>query len=266
VVRGFLSFLLDSLVPVSCVACGRGIDGEDGAPPSEGAAARRAFDPGGLHHELFAGIRMPARILCAECWRSLDRSPAGASLPVEGGGASVPLVSPFYTNDALLAVVRFLKFSGGRSAVPPLAWWMAHALRARLERPAGAGCAEAVLVPVPLHPRRLRERGYNQAFLLARGVGKALGLPVEGDALARARNTRSQSKLENDDRARNVRGAFTLVRPDLVAGRTIVLVDDLVTTGGTARACLDALFGADPASAAVLAAGRAGDAGSGTRA
>ena len=266
--RGFLSFLLDSLVPVSCVACGRGIDGSGDPPPAEGvSAAGPAFDPGGLVHEPFAGIRMPARVLCPACWRSLERSGADALLPVRDG-APAPLVSPFYTNDHLLALVRFLKFSGGRSAAPPLAWWMADALRRSLDRIGGLSAAEALLAPVPLHPRRLRERGYNQALLLARCVSRELGLPVEEGALVRERDTKSQSKLGEDERAGNVRGAFALIRPDRVEGRGVVLVDDLVTSGGTARECLTALLGAAPAWTAVLAAGRVGGGrhGPGTRA
>ncbi|RJR27067.1 MAG: ComF family protein [Candidatus Latescibacterota bacterium] len=266
--RGFLSFLLDSLVPLSCVVCGRGIDGDADPPPAGGVpAAGSAFDPGCLYHELFAGIRMPARILCAACWRSLDRAAADAALSL-GSGSPAPLISPFYTNDALLALVRFLKFAGGRSAAPPLAWWMADSLRRTLDRRGVRREAGAVLAPVPLHPRRLGERGYNQALLLARCVGRELGLQVEDGALVRERATKSQSKLGEDERAENVRGAFALRRPERIEGRGIVLVDDLVTTGGTARECLAALLGAAPAWTAVLSAGRVRDAGRapGTRA
>lgn len=253
--RGFVSFLLDWIVPFSCVACGRSIEGEGERPTLDIAgAAAGTFDPGGLSYEPFAGVRMPARILCPDCWRSLERP--GGDCALRAGGTEAPLVSSFYTNDALLAAVRFLKFSGGRSAAPPLAWWMAQTLRRSLEDRGGVRSARPLLVPVPLHRRRLRERGYNQALLLARGVARELGFPVESGTLARSRNTKSQSKLPQEERGRNVRGAFVLIRPDLIEGQTVVLVDDLVTTGETARSCLEAILGADPDQVIVLAAGR----------
>jgi ComF family protein len=110
---------------------------------------------------------------------------------------------------------------------------------------------------VPLHRARRRERGYNQATLLAREVAGRLGLEVEPGMLTRPRGTRSQSTLEPEERAANVAGAFRLERPGLAEGRDIVLVDDLVTTGETSRACLASLREGAPASVAVLCAGRA---------
>jgi predicted amidophosphoribosyltransferase len=115
------------------------------------------------------------------------------------------------------------------------------------------------LVPVPLHPSREKSRGYNQAFLLAWEVGERLGLEVDSRVLARIRNTQSQSTLDRERRALNVREAFGVVRPDLVRGKDVIVVDDLVTTGETAAACVTALEAAEPSSIAVLATGRVRD-------
>ena len=93
-----------------------------------------------------------------------------------------------------------------------------------------------VLVPVPLHPRRERERGFNQAAFLARHVGRRVGLPVAPRALRRVRQTPPQSG-DADARRRNVRGAFAVARPPDVAGRSILLIDDVLTTGATANEC-----------------------------
>ena len=97
-----------------------------------------------------------------------------------------------------------------------------------------------VLVPVPLHPRRERQRGFNQAAFLARHVGRRAGLPVAARALRRLRATPPQSG-DPADRRRNVRDAFSVARPAQVAGRHVLLVDDVLTTGATANECARAL-------------------------
>jgi|Laugresp1bdmlbsn_1035097.scaffolds.fasta_scaffold11105_2 ComF family protein len=94
-----------------------------------------------------------------------------------------------------------------------------------------------LLVPVPLHPRKLRARGYNQSLLIARQLGKALQLPVSGSLLQRVRHTPPQQGLSARQRKRNLQGAFALnvtERELLAQVRTIALVDDVVTTMTTA--------------------------------
>ncbi len=95
---------------------------------------------------------------------------------------------------------------------------------------------ECVIVPIPLHKTKLRSRGYNHAALLAGGVGKRLGLPVH-DILVRTRKTDSQFSLDRDARDSNVKNAFVVMqgREHSVAGKTVFLLDDLVTTGSTLR-------------------------------
>ena len=97
-----------------------------------------------------------------------------------------------------------------------------------------------VVVPVPLHPHRLRERGYNQAALLAKEMEKALGLPLLEDALLRVRSTIPQVGLSARERRDNVRGAFHCADTRL-KGQRILLIDDVCTTGATLEACCFAL-------------------------
>jgi len=105
-----------------------------------------------------------------------------------------------------------------------------------------------VLVAVPLHSRRQRTRGYNQSLLLAREVSRRLDLPLAAEALFRRRDTPPQARaMEADARRRNVAGAFDC-RPGAVAGRRVLLVDDVTTTGATLDACARALLAEGEAS------------------
>ncbi|MGY0651799.1 double zinc ribbon domain-containing protein [Luteimonas sp. A537] len=99
-----------------------------------------------------------------------------------------------------------------------------------------------VLVPVPLHRARLRQRGYNQALELARPLGRALALPVHAGLLLRVRNTSAQSRLDADARIGNLRDAFVVAGHGAPAH--VALVDDVMTTGATLHAAADALFDA----------------------
>ncbi len=92
-------------------------------------------------------------------------------------------------------------------------------------------------MPVPLHPRRVRERGFNQSLLLARHVAKGLKSDLDFLSLRRVRYTLPQTRLAKKERQRNVRGAFQLKNREIVKGKTILLVDDVVTTGNTLNEC-----------------------------
>ena len=112
-----------------------------------------------------------------------------------------------------------------------------------------------LLIPVPLHRTRLRQRGFNQAVLLVRAISRHLSLPMLTDALARTRSTEPQIDLSATERRMNVSGAFTVGRPDLVAGKRILLLDDVMTTGSTMDECAKELkkAGADAVIAATIA-------------
>jgi len=109
-------------------------------------------------------------------------------------------------------------------------------------------------VPVPLHPKRLRERGFNQSELLCRAMSEKSGIPVL-NALARTRQTSSQAKLSGKERHTNILDAFSCVMD--VSGQTLILVDDVVTTGSTASACAKALLSAGAKQVCLLCAARA---------
>ena len=94
-----------------------------------------------------------------------------------------------------------------------------------------------MIVPVPLHPSRIRSRGYNQSQLIADHIGNIFGIPVVSKVIDRIRPTQSQTRLNQEQRIRNVRGAFEIRDSAILANRSILLIDDVVTTGATLNEC-----------------------------
>jgi ComF family protein len=145
-------------------------------------------------------------------------------MPVVAAGAYCPPLS---------SAIRRFKFEGHPELARPLSGLLVPAVRAL-----GVG-ANDVWVPVPLHRARLIERGFNQAALLARALSSRTGSAFSPRLLERRRETEQQARLGRAARSENALGAFAVKRP--FRGGRVVLVDDVVTTGATARACLLAL-------------------------
>ena len=93
------------------------------------------------------------------------------------------------------------------------------------------------LIPVPLHKSRHRERGFNQSEIVAQEISKLTGLYVLKNALKRKKNTKDQTNLSPQQREENVKGAFVVTQPDMINGKNIILVDDVITTGATLSEC-----------------------------
>lgn len=98
-------------------------------------------------------------------------------------------------------------------------------------------CSFDAIIPVPLHPKRLRWRGFNQAVLLAREVGRSWQVPLDPFILFRSRETPPQTQLAEEERRKNVRGAFSLNPKKSVEGKVLLLVDDVYTSGATVNEC-----------------------------
>jgi ComF family protein len=142
----------------------------------------------------------------------------------------------------LRRAIQEFKYSGRRRLAISLAYLLYLALEEAPERPT----FDAV-VPVPLHPRRQAQRSFNQAALLARELAHHLGLPCPERALIRTRDTPPQVGLGRAERLSNLAGAFAVPDARVVAGRTLLLVDDTFTTGATVSACSRALLTAGAA-------------------
>jgi ComF family protein len=178
--------------------------------------------------------RVPPRALfCAGC--AVSALPADRADLADRAGS---LVAFAYGGAPATAITRF-KYEGRSELAPRLA-----AALVRVAAPL-VGRVDLV-VPVPLHPKRLAERGFNQSALLAGPVARALGVRHGARVLARTRDTPRQATLDRTARARNVSNAFAVVQD--VVGLRVVLVDDVLTTGATRDACTRALVGAGAAS------------------
>lgn len=197
--------------------------------------------------------------LCAACLPALD-----ARLALPGGtpiGLPAELPAPLLQLDwcapfagPVRAALHDLKYAGERRLAVPVG----DALARRWAR---VGTGAEVIVPVPVHAERERRRGYDQAALIADVAGERLGLPVVR-ALERHRATVAQFELGRDERAANVDGAFQ-VRASLgagaarsAAGRWVLLIDDVVTTGATLAACAFALERAGALAVSAIAVAR----------
>ncbi len=145
-------------------------------------------------------------------------------------------------------LVHALKYGGWRVAAGPMASAMAREIGARLR---GAD----LLVPVPLGARRRRERGHNQAELLAEALAARCALPVVAGLLERSRETRTQTALHPEQRRANVAGAFRATRS--LGGAKVVLVDDVLTTGATLASAARALAAAGAATVGAVSFARA---------
>lgn len=230
-VYNWLNFSLSRLLPPTCVLCGApgeaGLNLCSGCRPdlqAIGTACRRC------------GIPLASGAVCGEC---LQRPP-----PFAGA------VVPWHYAPPLDRLIQDLKFGARLALAGTLGALLADEVVRR-----GAALPDC-LIPVPLHPARLRRRGFNQALELARPVAERLGVPVAGDACRRVRATDVQSTLDAAERRRNLRGAFAArwtVPPARVA-----IVDDVMSTGSTAAELATALRRSGVAEVEVWALARGG--------
>jgi ComF family protein len=194
------------------------------------------------------------RIICEDCWRSME--PAGAQfisqmvdrVPERAFGR---LFSIFRFTDTFQQLIHLLKYERHTT----LAVYFAR--QAATAFPSLQSSGYHLIVPVPLHPTRYREREYNQSMLFANALAAKLHISASDRILARTRSTVSQTTLNRRERIANVSAAFSVTESP--AGKNILLVDDIFTTGSTVNACAIALNAAGCSRVDVLTMGIADD-------
>jgi ComF family protein len=230
---------LDIALPTLCVSCREPVDGEG---------------------------------VCAECWAKLsfieppycprlgipfvyDPGPDLLSMEAIANPPAYQRARAAVRYDEVArTLVHSLKYQDRTDLAPAMGRWMARAGREILD---GAD----LLVPVPLHWRRAWHRRYNQSGALGRAIERASGVKLRGDILQRVRRTEQQVGLSRPQRASNVQGAFKVSpeRQGEIAGRRVILIDDVLTSGATVDACARALLRAKAAQVDVLVFARVVD-------
>jgi ComF family protein len=235
----FFNTLIGFLFPGRCRACG--------------ALIRDASNPY-ICPACWSALRFPEGKLCPRCGAELggregesqvcDPCEAGENLFDKG------LWVCGY-NEAMRSAIHTLKYERKSRMARFLSDLMVSSIGEFMEE-----AKAEVLLPVPIHRKKLREREFNQASLLAKGIGKVYNIPVVEGCLVRDRETPPQSQLDREGRRSNVRGAFKVADAKKVSGKSVMLVDDIYTTGATANECCRVLIEAGVRSVYVLTLAR----------
>jgi ComF family protein len=230
---------LDIALPTLCVACREPVDGE------------------GVCAECWAKLSFIAPPFCPRLGIPFVYDPGPELLSMEAIAnppAYARARAAVRYDDVARTLVHALKYQDRTDLAPAMGRWMARAGQELL------GEAD-ILVPVPLHWRRGWSRRYNQSGALARIISRQSGVKLASEALRRVRATEQQIGLSRSQRANNVQGAFKVAidRSADIAGRRVILVDDVLTTGATVDACARALLRAKAAAVDVLVFARVVD-------
>ncbi|MEX0916534.1 MAG: phosphoribosyltransferase family protein [Candidatus Spechtbacterales bacterium] len=225
IIHRLFTFCVEAVFPASCYGCGgadtylcdecSGIVGALPQPQCPHCGTRLPF--GELPNACRAALRISRFFCCAD-----------------------------YHNLILQKIIRDYKYGRAFALAPALSDYM----RAWLANNAYANIlaeANVLIVPVPSHPKRERERGFHPAGVLAESFARHMNLEYSAHALSKTRNNPPQVETKNaDERRENVKGVFTLANPELIHRRTILLVDDVCTTGATLTECAKAIRTGNP--------------------
>ena len=213
VLDGLKKTALDLLFPLRCIECSK-----EGSLICPACHNRLAWILPPVCN--FCGVDKPPDTPCTSC---------PVFRPVIDG-----MRAPFRFEGTIRSAVHQLKYRNLRAIAAPLAGLMADFLS---DNP----LSYDIIIPVPLHSKRLRERGYNQSELLAKEIGKLTGVRIEKDCLMRHRHTPAQAMTKSiQERHCNLAGAF-ICKNDSALGKKVLLIDDVATSGATLDACAKAL-------------------------
>ncbi len=185
------------------------------------------------------------KVICTECFVLIPRT----GFHLQPGNPVEQLFWGRCRIDRAAAFSFYTKGSRMRKLIHNLKYKGIREIGTELGRVYGLSLADSafsgdadLIIPVPLHPRRQKERGFNQSELIALGISSAISLPVDCQSLERKVVTSTQTKRSRYDRWENVEGIFTVSRPEFLKGRHILLVDDVITTGSTVESCVNEIL------------------------
>jgi ComF family protein len=183
-------------------------------------------------------------MVCNHCYVTLPKSDFHSEENSElervfAGRVPVIKAGSYYLFEKSGKVQRMLhsiKYKRNKQLAEQVGIWYAQSLKDCREI-AGAD----MIIPVPLHPKKQKQRGFNQSEEFAKGLGKEFNIPVNSTSLIRSRFTETQTRKNKFERWENVEGKFELKDPQSLEGKSVLLVDDVITTGATIDACYEAI-------------------------
>lgn len=207
----WLNIIQNYLLPPTCLLCANaGHDNRDLCLPCYRHLARNTQ----CCYQCAELLEMPT-VIQVRCGRCLSKRPAFDET-----------VAPFIYQGAIQHLIMALKFRADFKNARLLGQLLAHYLLQTVAKP-------ELILPVPLHPSRYRERGFNQAIEIARTVSRELQIPLDLNSCSRHRNTPHQTRLTAKQRRKNLKNAFTVIKP--ISAQHIAILDDVMTTGSTAH-------------------------------
>ncbi len=260
VINRSLERLSGILFPQKCMKCSGFIDGQ---PLSKSASGPEVFQPYFCSGCQMAGYDPFEPPFCNACGMKFNTEASrlhlcGSCLAGRPHAGRVRAGGMY--SGILKDAVHLLKYSSRLSLARPMGYLLFSAYVQYF-----SDISRPLLVPIPLHVSKLKHRGFNQSFLIARALSKRTsanpfrpgGLEIDAHSMIRKRKTPSQTDFSVEQRLRNVKDAFTVVKPGKIEGRRIVLVDDVYTTGATCNEAANTLLNAGARSVDTLVAARA---------
>lgn len=246
-----LGQVLNIIFPRICPLCGlalveAGRGQEEGAEEAGGVGGVGEIGGAGGFCRACEGtikkIQGPVCTICGKPFASSATAAGGQDHPcgqcMQGAPPFLKARSAVFYEEGVKDAIISFKYHGRLTLARPLGRMTADALPGLVEAtPLLPEVPFDVVMPVPLHKERLKQRGFNQSLLLAREVAGALGLSVDYKSLKRIRPTAPQAELKSDERRKNVRGAFEVKSPARVRAKKVLLIDDIYTTGATVGEC-----------------------------
>lgn len=228
-------FLSDVLFPSFCVVCNKYLPER---PEKNFSLCSGCLDEIEINNGGF----------CSECNKRIPLSDffskPNKKMSAKACRGGIVIMAPCsYSEATVREIIYSLKYKRARKSLKTIDFLIKkYAGKTSLKSFFKEASNDWIIVPIPLHPSRKRERGFNQSEEIAEIVGKALGITVEKRILARIKNTKPQVQMENqEDRKNNVAECFFIVEPNKISGKKIILVDDIFTTGATIKEAIRAL-------------------------